>query len=74
MTEWMKDGLNKSLIKRKQFKNRQEIHVYERGEKSTWRMNEWMNERMNEWLYEWVNEWMHKLPKVLIIEGMQVAK
>ena len=34
----------------------------------------WMNERMNEWLYEWVNEWMHKLPKVLIIEGMQVAK
>ena len=37
-------------------------------------LDEWMNERMNEWLYEWVNEWMHKLPKVLIIEGMQVAK
>ena len=41
-------------------------------EKNT--LDEWMNERMNEWLYEWVNEWMHKLAKVLIIEGMQVAK
>ena len=42
------------------------------------RLDEWMNEWKNEWIYEWmyerVNEWMHKLSKVLIIEGMQVAK
>ena len=32
--KWMNEGwVNKSLIKRKQFKNRGEIHIYERGEK-----------------------------------------